>query len=88
MGVGEGLNGVKEKNNLFRLSFAYQCKRLSSKWSFHRLHLQEKGGGRKKPVLASSLKQSLTKGFAYIIYRQHTSFVQRHLSKELGRVCS
>lgn len=85
--MGEGLNVVKEKNNLFRLSCAYQCKRLSSK-SFHRLHLQEKGGGRNKPVLASSLKRSLTKGFAYIIYRQHTSFVQRHLSKELGRVCS
>ena len=47
MGLGKGLNEVKEKNNLFRLSFAYQCKRLSSKWSFHRLHLQEKGGGRK-----------------------------------------
>ena len=51
--MGEGLNVVREKNNLFRLSFAYQCKRLSSKWSFHRLHLQEKGGGRNKPVLAS-----------------------------------
>ena len=86
--MGKGLNVVREKNNLFRLSFAYQCKRLSSKWSFHRLHLQEKGGGRNKPVIASSLKRSLTKGFAYIIYRQHTSFVQRHLSKELGKVCS
>ena len=53
MGVGEGLNKVKDKNNLFRLSFAYQCKRLSSKWSFHRLYLQEKGGGREKQYYLS-----------------------------------
>ena len=53
MGVGEGLNEVKDKTNLFRLSFAYQCKRLSSKWSFHRLYLQEKGGGREKQYYLS-----------------------------------
>ena len=53
MGVGEGLNEVKDKNNLFRLSFAYQCKRLSSKSSFHRLYLKEKGGGREKQYYLS-----------------------------------
>ena len=39
MGVGWGgglLNKVTEKKNLFRLSFVYQCKRRSSKWSFNR----------------------------------------------------
>jgi len=53
MGLGKGLNEVKEKKNLFRLSFAYQCKRLSSTCYFfirntQLLHLQEKGGVRKK----------------------------------------
>ena len=66
---------VREKNNLFRLSFAYQCKRLSSKWSFHRLHLQEKGGGRNKPVLASSLKRSLNKRIC-IHYLQTTHLLR------------
>ena len=73
--MGEGLNVVREKNNLIRLSFAYQCKRLSSKWSFHRLHLQEKGGGRNKPVLASSLKRSLNKRIC-IHYLQTTHLLR------------
>ena len=89
----KGLNEVKEKKNLFRLSFVYQCKRLSSTRSFNRKYPAatptRKGWCQeKKSVLPFSLKRSFNKRISYIFYRQHTSFIQRHLSKELGSLCS
>ena len=75
MGVGEGLNGVKEKNNLFRLSCAYQCKRLSSKWSFHRLQSTRKGWWQKKTSSSFLIKAVFNKRIC-IHYLQTTHLLR------------